>query len=555
LFPLMKNAPSIAKHVSRARAQRMVDLGRLLVAAFALVAAAVGVLRRGEGAGPLAILAFWTAVAGLVVARTHRQTGARPLPLVAVLDIVVIGGIVLTTGGIASPFFPMLVLPPYTASLLYSRRALTWTIAAGVAVYAAALLTTHDAADPQMMIMRLAVAVLLALGVVRRTDYDERVQSDLEHLATWPRGLAGHREENIREQLERAAGALRAPRAALLWQESDGTFLIATVDLEKRAFDLDEDEPAAVVDPALEEASAFLQQGGRTLRSTGGTIESLREPALTPAFAAALCAESVVGARFTSPTASGWLLALDPRSPDADQMMLAEIIARLVSAGLDQFNVAEMNRRGAAANERLRLSRDLHDGLLQSLGGLALHAQAARRAATADPQAAAGRLGDMVTLLTEAQGSLRDFVDELRPDLPLRRESLSARLERVASAVASQWAVPVHFEMAGDDSTLDPALAAEVTALMAEALANAAKHSGASRIDGRVRVERDAVHIEVGDDGRGFPFAGRYDLPQLVAEERGPWSLKERVAAHGGSLVIESSSSGARVALRLPLAS
>ena len=70
-----------------------------------------------------------------------------------------------------------------------------------------------------------------------------------------------------------------------------------------------------------------------------------------------------------------------------------------------------------------------------------------------------------------------------------------------------------------------------------------------------MRAEESGIRVDVVDDGRGFPFHGRYELPQLVAEKRGPWSLKERVAQLGGELAIDSTSRGSRVEVRLPRAS
>jgi len=58
----------------------------------------------------------------------------------------------------------------------------------------------------------------------------------------------------------------------------------------------------------------------------------------------------------------------------------------------------------------------------------------------------------------------------------------------------------------------------------------------------------------VADNGRGFPFEGRYDLASLDRAGQGPRTLKERVAALGGSLTIESSPAGATIEARLPAA-
>ena len=61
------------------------------------------------------------------------------------------------------------------------------------------------------------------------------------------------------------------------------------------------------------------------------------------------------------------------------------------------------------------------------------------------------------------------------------------------------------------------------------------------------------TNIGVADDGKGFPFHGRYDLPTLIAGRFGPVTLKERVSSCGGTLVIESSSDGAKLEMRIPL--
>ncbi len=66
-----------------------------------------------------------------------------------------------------------------------------------------------------------------------------------------------------------------------------------------------------------------------------------------------------------------------------------------------------------------------------------------------------------------------------------------------------------------------------------------------------VIVDDAEVRIDVKDNGTGFPFLGRYDLPWLQAERRGPVTLKERVAALGGQLVLESTRSGSRIEMRI----
>ncbi|MFL6246772.1 MAG: sensor histidine kinase, partial [Thermoanaerobaculia bacterium] len=190
-----------------------------------------------------------------------------------------------------------------------------------------------------------------------------------------------------------------------------------------------------------------------------------------------------------------------------------------------------------------------HDGLLQSLGGLALHVRAARRAAGGDPRETERRLDLVVEQLIEAQRGLRDFVEGLRPELLRRRDLLKARLSRVAHSIELQWPVAVELDTSGDVDALDLRRADDVVALVAEALTNAARHAGATSIRSTVAVADGKVSVDVVDDGRGFPIHGRLD------PDHAPWSLRERVTTLGGELAIESSPRGARVEIRLPGAS
>ena len=66
----------------------------------------------------------------------------------------------------------------------------------------------------------------------------------------------------------------------------------------------------------------------------------------------------------------------------------------------------------------------------------------------------------------------------------------------------------------------------------------------AERRDGQVTAV-------IGDNGRGFPFKGRYDLERLISSRLGPTTLKERVAELGGTLIVDSSAQGAQVRISL----
>jgi len=93
----------------------------------------------------------------------------------------------------------------------------------------------------------------------------------------------------------------------------------------------------------------------------------------------------------------------------------------------------------------------------------------------------------------------------------------------------------------------------EIYHVVREALVNAVRHGGATQV--RVTLagaQGRQVAISVADNGRGFPFKGRYGADVLAAMNEGPRNLRERVAACDGTLVIESSPAGARLDIVLP---
>ncbi|HEY0142146.1 MAG TPA: ATP-binding protein [Thermoanaerobaculia bacterium] len=100
---------------------------------------------------------------------------------------------------------------------------------------------------------------------------------------------------------------------------------------------------------------------------------------------------------------------------------------------------------------------------------------------------------------------------------------------------------------------IPPRLAHELSRILNESLSNAARHGGASHAAVLLDLRDDVVHLRVSDNGRGFPFTGRYDLRALEQSGNGPRTLKERVTTLGGSLLVESSPAGAIVDACFPV--
>ena len=193
----------------------------------------------------------------------------------------------------------------------------------------------------------------------------------------------------------------------------------------------------------------------------------------------------------------------------------------------------------ATLAERRRIERDLHDGAQQRLVSLAIELGMAREKMTTDPVVARKLVEEAHGEAKRALAEIRDLVRGIHPAV------LSDRgLDAAISALADRCPVPVEVDVELDGR---PPEAAETTAyfVVAEALANVAKHSGASWARVAVwQVPKDQLVVEVIDDGKGGadPKAGT-----------GLAGLRDRLAALDGQLFVESQAGGStRVRAELP---
>jgi signal transduction histidine kinase len=223
---------------------------------------------------------------------------------------------------------------------------------------------------------------------------------------------------------------------------------------------------------------------------------------------------------------------------------------------MDHFFVLQRLQQAAATEERIRLARQLHDGVLQSLTGAALQLQTVGPLLDANRQAARDRLLLIQRLLTEEQRDLRFFIQELKPaplGLAGPDSGLAARLKELGERIERHWGLRVDLRVERVEAHIPEGLLREIYLIVHEALVNAARHAQASSARVRVGVLQDQVRISVADDGRGFRFHGHYDHAALTDLKLGPVTLKERIGALHGALIIESGESGARLEITLPL--
>jgi signal transduction histidine kinase len=186
----------------------------------------------------------------------------------------------------------------------------------------------------------------------------------------------------------------------------------------------------------------------------------------------------------------------------------------------------------AAAAERARIAREMHDSVAHHLTVIVALSDGALAAVTRAPAEAADALRDVSSTAREALAEARrllgvlraDDRQELRQPLPVLAD-LDDLLGRVRAA-----GLPVRYERAGTGGYLPPGIQLAVFRLIQEALTNTMKHAGPdANAAVRLRVTATEVSVEVEDDG-----TGRAGEPR--APGGGLTGMRERISALGGEL-------------------
>ena len=238
---------------------------------------------------------------------------------------------------------------------------------------------------------------------------------------------------------------------------------------------------------------------------------------------------------------AGRVFFTDLTAPTAELMTLTGVVAREIGSSLEQLTVAGHLRDIAASEQRLRVARDLHDGVLQSLTGIRLELQdVAAELNTESSHPQRDRLLAIERTLAIEQRELGMFINSLKPARRPVENALLVSLDALRERIALEWKVPLTIRVAPGVADIPDAIERAIPPMVHEAVVNALKHGDPSRIRVDMEVDHGTLRIIVGDDGHGFPFRGRYDHRALAEARIGPASLRDRAASLGGTLTIES---------------
>lgn len=217
------------------------------------------------------------------------------------------------------------------------------------------------------------------------------------------------------------------------------------------------------------------------------------------------------------------------------------------SIAIQTARLRAQSAMNAAAQERNRLGRELHDSVSQALFSIVLHAQAAQQIAQTNPARLNEPLTELLSLSQAALTEMRALIFEMRPEL-LEREGLLGMFFRQAESMQTRHRLGVSLNMPMQEPVLPLKVKEAVYRVALEALNNVVKHARAKSVHIAFTYNDHVLNLAISDDGVGFDLSHSHD------GHLGLITMRERVDSLGGRLDLESNpTTGTTIALEIPL--
>jgi signal transduction histidine kinase len=237
-------------------------------------------------------------------------------------------------------------------------------------------------------------------------------------------------------------------------------------------------------------------------------------------------------------------------SPPVLRSLTGLLLAIAIIRALEVFDIEvdhiieQMELERNLVEERERIGRELHDGVIQTIYTAGLLVESARKKLD-EPEIAAQRLERAMGVLNEAIAGLRAYIGGLRPEPD--RPSLSAGIRAKAADLRLATLVNVRMEIdLPEEQPFNPANVPHVLAILSEALSNAARHAQAKNVWVRAHCQDRKLVLSVEDDGHGFQAGDDH-------AGYGLRNMRDRARLLGGELTIDSQpGKGTQVILKTP---
>ena len=564
-----------------ARSERVLAIGRAFLTVWGLVAVYVDPTEpSGLAELSYAILVGYAlySVIVLVFVERARRLAPRDAEFLHAVDILWTATLTFVSNGVGSPFFLFFIFVVLAAAFRWGFRAtmITAAVVFGLVAVQTLVLATGTSGtlfsfsgdEINRTIMRVAYLLLSAFMV----------------------GYLGEQEKLLRAETATMAAAGRQPRVDLglggsvtaVARELLQTFDASAVDFVIQDFEtrrtmlwrVDRSDSGTSrravhvkLDPSQQNAWLFDDPGSTwsAKRLPDGSSYSVRiaQQGVWPLTRATITLppEVIATRPFTTVAASNLGLAdewrgrvylFDAAAGDNLERSLhfLEQLTEHIAPALTNVFLLRRLRSRAGAVERARVSRELHDGAIQSLFGIQMKIEALRRGGALTPQEVDEELGQVHDLLQREVLALRELMQALRPLELETSDQLPDVLASLVERFRRDTSVSARFIWTGGPISLPSSTALELARIVQEALVNVRKHSRARNVLVRLTNTDDTCTLIIEDDGQGFEFEGRLSARELEKRRIGPAIIKERARIAGAQLSVDSAPGvGARLEL------
>ena len=516
------------------------------------------------------------AIALLVLLYARREASSRFIHAVHASDVLWPAVICLFTNGLASPFFLFFIFASLAAAFRWGmREALLTMVAALVAILGTAIALAHSPLAARIaqevtlktLLLRTVYLVTFAslIGYLAESEKCRHAEalsiSQVSAKARVDAGIKGTLQATMQEvlrvfdgrELWLVAGERARPSNLWLVEKLPGTGEVVFTwreleEFEAGTYALEMPEHCAGASWQENQSASTdtVDHEGTPLRGPQCQLSSalVRQHPFQRLLA---CVVSF------SPHIVGRVFLFEPKlgGSSKTQLRFLQQLSNRVAPGVYNVYLLRRLRSRAAAVERARVARELHDGVVQSLHGLAFRLYALRTAAGVNPKQSEELL-ELQELVQSETAVLRTLIQQLKP-LDFDPRHLVEFLAGLIDRFRTDTGIAAEFVCDVGDVALSPTPCREIAGIVQEALANVLKHSGAEKVLVRLGTQKADWLLIIEDDGRGFEFSGRHSQLELEKMRRGPSVIRERVRAIGGDLTIDSKpGQGARLEIRFP---
>jgi len=232
-------------------------------------------------------------------------------------------------------------------------------------------------------------------------------------------------------------------------------------------------------------------------------------------------------------------------------LLLVSGLASRLGSDAEEHNAEVMRLREqmASSEERARIAREVHDSLGHMMVSTLLRLELCRRLMDSSPDEAKEMLEVEIPVLRSAWNEARDMAFHLRPwDIDPTAGGLVAALRDRCRKFAERTGIVVEVIAEDENYAIKPDRSFGLMRIVQETLTNAAKHSGATRIEVRLFSIKDAmIRCEISDNGKGFESRESSDGVGITA-------MQERARALGGTVTVSTAPKhGVKVTVEIPV--